>query len=86
MPHIVFNTKPVGEIFDGAEINLKESAIIQTGHETDRRIIITQHFNTDGMRLISADKNFFAAFVLMNAEHGKNIAVIAVYYSFHFCF
>ena len=29
---------------------------------------------------------FFYYNVFGNAEHGKNIAVIAVYYSFHFCF
>ena len=37
------------------------------------------------MRLKSADKHVFAAFVAVYAKHGKNIAVIAVDDGFHLC-
>ena len=76
----------IGKIVHRAEIDLKESAFVKPGHLPAGNAVAADNFDCLRMRPESADKNVFTAFVAMDAEHRKNIAVIAVDNGFHlFC-
>ncbi len=81
---VIFDFETIRKIFSDAEIDLKETALIKTIHHPAGISLPIQHFNRPGMGLPGADKHIFASFVAVNAEHGKNIVMIAFDHGVHF--